>query len=414
LALAQEAVNKLKRVLMFSPFDADGPVQLPPPALRANRALLFDALGVLTVGNPLAAGVLVVSAYVQTLLGAADQATLLAGQGWSNFMASLRGTVDGPTLRAAIGAVAADRSVSSPQGRLTLVSGGPAMTVDQVARSLVYYTPSYSGYLVPLWNGTSWAMTPFAEVSNDLTQAATGKAGPAAAVANSIYDMFVWSDNGTLRLSRGPAWVSNTDRGAGAGTSELNIVQGLVVNKVAITNGPAANVGVYVGSIRTNGTATVDFILGGADAGGRAASIGVWNAYNRLGIGAVVQDTTFGWAYNTNAWRPANASTALRVSVISGLPLDALQARYDTTITSSGSGTSSAGIGLNSTTVPFGVSPNGGSSSGAPPGQVSASTVAIGQGFFFLQALESTPSLSSGSMSFFGGALGGLTYKWSY
>lgn len=78
MALGQETRQALKRALMtLSPIDGDGPLVLPPAALRANRALLFDAMGLPTVGNPLAPGALVVSGFFQTLLGAVDQATLL-------------------------------------------------------------------------------------------------------------------------------------------------------------------------------------------------------------------------------------------------------------------------------------------------------------------------------------------------
>lgn len=78
MALGQETRQALKRALMLlSPLDLDGPFTLPPAALRASRALLFDVMGNPTVGNPLSPGALVVSAFFQTLLGAADDFTLL-------------------------------------------------------------------------------------------------------------------------------------------------------------------------------------------------------------------------------------------------------------------------------------------------------------------------------------------------
>jgi hypothetical protein len=90
---------------------------------------------------------------------------------------------------------------------------------------------------------------------------------------------FGWNDAGTFRATRGPAWTSDTARGTGAGTTELELVNGIYLNKVAITNGPAANRGTYLGTIRTNGSATVDVILGGTGAaGGESSTYGVWNA----------------------------------------------------------------------------------------------------------------------------------------
>lgn len=98
LALAQEALAKLKRTIGFSPLDPDGAIVLPPPALRANMALLFDAMGRLTVGAPLAAGVIVVSAFMQTCLGAANAAALLGDLGFSGFMQGLAGSANAGAL----------------------------------------------------------------------------------------------------------------------------------------------------------------------------------------------------------------------------------------------------------------------------------------------------------------------------
>jgi hypothetical protein len=103
LLLAQEFATALDRMLLYSPLDADGALVLPPAASRANRALLFDALGKITVGNPLAAGVLVVSSYFQTLLGAANAPALLALLGFSSFMRGLAGTASAPDLLTAEG-----------------------------------------------------------------------------------------------------------------------------------------------------------------------------------------------------------------------------------------------------------------------------------------------------------------------
>ena len=49
--------------------------------------------------------------------------------------------------------------------------------------------------------------------------------------------------------------------GTGSGTSELQRVQGFWTNKQAITNGPGANLGTYVGTIRTDGAAVAATLL---------------------------------------------------------------------------------------------------------------------------------------------------------
>lgn len=96
----------------------------------------------------------------------------------------------------------------SPQGRLTLSSGEPVMTTDQTGKTSIFYTP-YVGAHVPIYDGSVFVPTLFAERSNDLTQSSIGKAGPAAAGPYQVIDAFVWSDDGTVRLTRGPKWIKS-------------------------------------------------------------------------------------------------------------------------------------------------------------------------------------------------------------
>ncbi len=94
----------------------------------------------------------------------------------------------------------------APQGRLTLSSGEPVMTADQTGKTTLYYTP-YTGGFVPIYDGTAFVPTAFAERSNDLTQSAANKAGPVAAGPYQVIDAFVWNDSGAIRLTRGPKWI---------------------------------------------------------------------------------------------------------------------------------------------------------------------------------------------------------------
>src|SRR5713101_3986345 len=123
---------------------------------------------------------------------------------------------------------------SPPQGRLTLVAATPVMTTDQSGKTAIFYTP-YNGTLIPLWDGTNLLATPFVEMTNNTTNSNVGNAGPAAVTLNSNYDLFVWNNSGTVTLTRGPAWTSDTARGTGAGTTELQRINGIWTNKNAIT-----------------------------------------------------------------------------------------------------------------------------------------------------------------------------------
>lgn len=237
-----------------------------------------------------------------------------------------------------------------PQGRLSLATETPVMASAQTAKTTIYYC-LYTGNLVPIYDGTQFKWTVFAELTNDLTASSTGKAGPAAATTNSNYDLFVWSDSGTVRLTRGPLWTSDTARGTGAGTTELQRVNGVWTNKVAISNGPGANAGTYVGTIRTDGSSQANWNpQPSASAGGTEAKLHVFNAYNRVQVGAQSRDSTSSWTYGTATWRSMNNSTGNRISYVDGLGELAVDASLSAFPSSSGCN-GDAGISRDSTST---------------------------------------------------------------
>jgi len=293
-----------------------------------------------------------------------------------------------------------------PGGRLTLSAGLAVMTGDVAGATTLRYTPHIHAR-VPIYDGASMASTAFAELTNDLTQSVTGKAGPAAAGAYQAIDAFVWNDAGTVRLTRGPkfrkagtftisvatpavvTWAGHglhtgatwtpesttgnlptgaqvvvgttyfvtkvdadtfklsttlanliagtfiatsgtqsgvhtganytVDRGTGAGTSELERVDGIWVNKHDIANGPAAQRGTWVGTIYCNGSSQMDFKLGSVASGFGEAIIGIWNAYNRVKVSGTIGTTTSTWnTPGSGTQKPLNSSATCRVSVVSG------------------------------------------------------------------------------------------------
>jgi hypothetical protein len=208
------------------------------------------------------------------------------------------------------------------------------MTSDVAGATTVYYTP-YVHQFVPLYDGASFVMT---DIGGQLSQETTDTTkSPAAVTTNANYDLFVWNDSGTFRCTRGPAWSSGTARGTGAGTTELERVQGILINKQAITNGPAAQRGTYVGTVRSNGSSQIDFSLGGVSSGGAAGVIGVWNMHNRSAWGAFVGDSTDSWGYTSTTIRAANNSSTMRVSYVTGFDEGMVSAIYAAGFTTSGS-----------------------------------------------------------------------------
>lgn len=235
-------------------------------------------------------------------------------------------------------------ALSPPQGRLTLQSGVAVMAASQAAQSTVLYTP-YAGNLVPIYDGTFVQMFPIGELSQLTTDATKS---PAAVAASKVYDMFLWNDAGTIRLSRGPAWSSATVRGY-----TLAVVNGLLLNTSAIANGPAALRGTYVGTIASNAGATIDFIFGTAGASGVAGAFNVWNAYNRVDVGCQVIDTAAAYTYNSNVVRQAHASVGMQVSFVIGLAEDRVFACYSSSILTVAVSAASVswGIGFDSITT---------------------------------------------------------------
>ena len=389
----------------------------------------------------------------------------------------------------------------APQGRLTLSFGEPVMTADQTGKTSLFYTPCTGGFL-PIHDGTTFVATAFTERSNDLTQSATGKAGPAAAGPYQCIDAFVWNDAGTVRLTRGPKWVNggaftisiatpavvtrnghglsdgatwratattgalptgvalNTDyfvtrvdansfrlsttlanqvvgtyintsgsqsgthtgenytttRGAGAGTTDLVRVDGIWVNKVDITNGPAARMGTYVGTVYCNASSQVDFKMGSYASGGGEAVIGLWNAYNRVPGAFALGTTAVSNSYAASAWRAAFGSATMRASMLRGLDLDAISASYIASV-SYGSGGVAPCVGVGANTM---LASSGSSAGVGNTAEISATSAAyaglLGAGFRYVAAVEFG---SGGLTSFYGNvtagaAQGGLIGTFTY
>lgn len=236
-----------------------------------------------------------------------------------------------------------------PQGRLTITSGVAVISSTVSGATGVFYTPS-NGNLVSLYDGTNMVPTVFAELVNIFSDATKN---PAAVTTNSNYDLFVWNDAGTIRLGRGPVWTNNTTRNL-----TLTRTNGIYLNTSSITNGPAALRGTYVGTIRTNGTSTVDMAFGGSASGGVAASFGVWNMYNRAYMLGQVVDNGASYTYASATERQARASANNQASYIVGLTEDLITCTYtqriDTPATASAFGYIGLGFDTAVNTIPRG------------------------------------------------------------
>lgn len=287
-----------------------------------------------------------------------------------------------------------------PGGRLTLTSGVPVLSSAVIGAAGVIYTP-YLGNTVPQWGGAAWSSTPFAEISQTLSDTTNS---PAAAVAGGFYDLFVWFKAGVATLSRGPAWTNATTR-----SLALTRTLGFPVNALAITNGPASGYGLYAGTIACDaGGATVTFNSTPAAASGGptgGAWIGLWNEFNRVPVVAVEQDNKTTWTNNASTWGPSDASTKNRISAVVGQIEDSISITFVQGQVGAQGGQAMVGIGINSTSAPSGViaiTPNtansGVSSQGSPTARIDTLPTL---GLSYYQALEWSNSTSS---TYYGGS----------
>jgi hypothetical protein len=398
--------------------------------ISVNSATLGNGFPVWITNTGAAGTVTIQGSGAQTIDGAASFTlpgqnsgvgiTSLGAGGWRIFTTT-GGIFIGPVTFS--GPVTLSRitggSFCMPSGRATLVTATPVLITDQTAKSTVFFTP-YNGNRISLYNGTDFSVDTFTEVSQALSDATKS---PAVSVANSVYYLMAWSDAGTFRVTRGPAWTSSSNPGTGAGTAELEMFNGVRVNKFDITNGPLARRGVMVGCIETDAANQMNMMFApAAAAGGSNNRLDVWNMFNRVAIASNCRDSTDTWAYSTKTWRSANNSTSNRITLVCGLIEDSILARYTVPVTSTGSVQilAHAGIGLNVTnafsgtvtpTVTANTAANnlGGNAHGSYSGLVSL-------GSSFIQAIEAATTAGTTTWQGDNGeptfVQGGLTVNW--
>lgn len=225
--------------------------------------------------------------------------------------------------------------LGEPGGRLCVSSGSPVNPVGDDSADVVYFA-LYKHNRIALWNGTRWELKVIPVdliVVGDTTLLA----------ANTNYDVFIWNNAGTIAGMVGPAWTSATARGTGAGTTEIERKDGRWVNKVAIAGGPAAQRGLYVGTIRTDGSSFVN---------DTPTKRHVWNNYNRVQrYMRNAQETTDAWAYASATIRQANGNAANQLDFVIGIDEDSVRAQVTGMIAANcgGSAVGYQGIGLDVT-----------------------------------------------------------------
>lgn len=163
-------------------------------------------------------------------------------------------------------------------GRLSLSNADPE-ALDNSLVSTLYYLP-YNGNRISLYNNSSWEIQQFSGISIS-----------APSVANTNYDVFIYSNLGTLTLEL-VAWSSGTARAVAIAYQD-----GVAVKTGDLTRR-------YIGTIRTFGasqllnTSTYRY---------------VWNMYNKIPAHFFAAADT-NYTYTTNAWRSAGGVSTPGIS----------------------------------------------------------------------------------------------------
>ncbi len=196
-----------------------------------------------------------------------------------------------------------DNSIA--QGRLTLESGNPIPTTDQLNKTTIYFTP-YIGNRIALYDGSEWEIHTFSEVSLPVP----------VTTSNTNFDIFIYDNSGTLTLEA-VTWASDTTRSV-----ELVRQDGVLVRNGAATRR-------YLGTIRSTETA------GQTEDSARRRL--VWNMYNRVHRQLFRQESTTFWYYGTTTWRYSNNSSLNRLEWVLGLNENPVWAMFSEEIICGGS-----------------------------------------------------------------------------
>lgn len=266
----------------------------------AYKLVLTDAAGV--------------AIWTQDSVSVPNAPTLVAGTGISLVTAADVTTITATGLTLA--------SVDVNDFRLTLETGVPVSSTDQLAKTTLYCTPGGRGNRIDLFDGTGLPTT--------VTSAEFSIALPA--VASQVYDVFAYSNAGVATLEL-LAWTSDVVRA----TLLTLATTGAWTKTGDLTRR-------YLGTIRTTTVA-------GQSEDSQTKRY-LWNAYNRAKKTLQRLEATANWPYTIATIRQANGAVANQVEVVIGLADQAISLALRALVSNSAGGGShtTVGIGLDSTT----------------------------------------------------------------
>lgn len=201
-------------------------------------------------------------------------------------------------------------------GRLSL-SSGSAISSDISSATSLFYIPHVSNRISLYVPGFGWCLYSFEKLTLSLLGLS----------ANTNYDIFVYNDEGELKLSA-LAWSNDTLR-----ASAYTLQDGIPVMSAAPTYR-------YLGTIRT-------LPSGGASADCMDKRF-VWNMYNRVDRILKKIESESSWTYSSATWRPLNNNTGNKVEFVLGLSQDPVFLLHTGYLTNSSTGGGALGVALDS------------------------------------------------------------------
>jgi hypothetical protein len=181
------------------------------------------------------------------------------------------------TAQVYITPVAQDISIGYPcNGRLTLETGVAVSTADQADKTTLYFTP-YMGNQIAIFDGATWSILTFAELSLDIS----------GYTASKPYDIWIYNNSGSATLDS-TVWTSGSVR-----ATALALQDGVYCKTGTLTR-------------RYLGTIYMDAASKCQDTANKRF---VWNYYNRVLRAVKTNNTTTSWTYTTHAWREYNNGT---------------------------------------------------------------------------------------------------------
>jgi hypothetical protein len=363
--ICQRLSDRLSRALRQPEGDTANIDLLPAKVTRASKYLAFDA-----DGDPIASSAtdgVVASTFMETVLDdttAALARTTLDAQQATESLPALTLPVSGDSLPLYDVSGSSSSQITLDdllkflhtskvcEGRLTLTTGVPVTTADVLAAETLYFAP-YKGHKIALYDGTSWVLRTFTEVSIDVPD------------ATNVYDVFAYDNAGVVTLEL-TAWTNTTTR-----ATALTTQDGVLVKTGVLTRR-------YLGSFYCT-------TAGNGQTEDSKAKRYVWNYYNRVVRDMKVTEATDNWNYSTATWRQANGSGANQLDFVIGVSEDSVRAVVGGARSTSSGATARIvriGIGLDSTTafsgLPSTTSVSSAAIDGVPPAFFEA-PIAVGK-----------------------------------